>query len=106
VLHYLFAPDSGPELSVYYLIWISIFLAVNIVWDIATPKTPPFHFTSLGSKVSTVHNAAFFCSSLLLVIAVIKPDIWNLAKESYIPNILAGVSGILTSLPAICPYKL
>jgi hypothetical protein len=102
----MFAPAGPGDLGICYLIWIGIFIILNISWDIGTPKTKPFHIVKLKDKTGILHHGASFCSSLLLIVAIFDPKVWDLAKESYIPIILAGASGILTSIPAICPYKL
>ena len=106
MFRYLFAPQSATELAIYYLLWISIFLFINITWDIFTPKTETFHISRMKDKISTVHSASFFCSSLLLLLSVVEPPLFALAKDTYVPIILAGASGLLSSSPALCPYEI
>jgi hypothetical protein len=105
VLFYLFTPQATADIGVFYFLWVTIFLSVNIAWDIFTSKTPQFHLSMLKAKLSILHSATFFCSSLLLLLTIAEPNLWILAKETYVPIILAGISGILTSVPALCPYE-
>ncbi len=104
LLHNILAPTNVEELINFYLIWILLFLSINIIWDIKTTKTPVFHFTSLAGKAALLHPASFFCSSLLIIVACKEPDVWKLAEEIKIPILLTGFSGVLTSIVAFCPY--
>jgi hypothetical protein len=105
VLFYLFTPQGAADIGIFYFAWVAIFLSVNIIWDIFTSRTPEFHLSMLTTKLRTLHSATFFCGSLLLLLTIVEPNLWVLAKETYVPIVLAGISGVLTSLPAICPYE-
>lgn len=105
LLHIIWAPSDVKELMYFYLFWVVLFLFINIVWDIKSNETPDFHFTAIADKVSLLHPASFLCSSLLIIVACIDPTVWKLAEEIKIPILLTGISGILTSAAACCPYK-
>lgn len=104
VFYYFFAPQTAGDVGIFYFLWITLFLVINIVWDIVSTNTGSFHIVNLRDKLATLHSATFFCSSLLMLMAVWEPNVWLLAKETYVPIILAGASGILSSLPYLCPY--
>lgn len=106
VWHYLFAPRIKSDLPIYYLIWIGLFVMTNILWDVGTHRTKRFHLIDVSKKLGIVHQGSFFCSSLLLIIAAFNHGVWQMTEESYIPILIAGISGILASIPALCPYKL
>lgn len=89
----------------FYFVWIAIFLGVNIVWDIQTRRTPKFHLDRLKDKYDVVYNAIAFCSSLLILVSLVSPTVQKLGKDTTVPLILAGFSGLLRALPALCPYK-
>jgi hypothetical protein len=105
IFHIVLAPSDVNELMYFYLVWIVMFLLINIVWDIYSPNTPKFHFSEIGGKVTLLHPASFLCSSILIIVACINPQVWKLAEEIKIPILLTGISGILTSVSACCPYK-
>jgi hypothetical protein len=105
ILGDLFYPTDVTSLTIYYLAWITLFVLANIVWDIRSDKTPPFHITNLRKKISVVHSAAMFASSLLIVIALLNPSVDKIARDTIVPLILAALAGMLTTLPALCPYS-
>lgn len=105
ILDYTLTPSDTGHLTVYYLFWIVLFVSVNTIWDIRTKKTPTFHLAKLREKADVLHHAATFCSSLLIITALISPAVGHLATETAIPMILAGGSGILRAIPALCPYE-
>lgn len=89
----------------FYFVWISVFLLVNVVWDINSPRTPPFHLHRMTEKYDVVYNAATFCSGLLILVALVSPTVAKLGKDTTVPLILAGIASLLRAVPAICPYK-
>ena len=103
-LSYVFLPDDASHLTVYYLIWMGFFVGINTIWDILTPKTDSFHLSKMKDKVTVLHDAVSFCSSALIITAIMSPTVRQVAKDTTIPLVLAGASGILRSLPALCPY--
>jgi hypothetical protein len=105
IFHIVLAPSDVTELMYFYLFWVVLFLFINIVWDIYSSKTPKFHFTEIADKVTLLHPASFLCSSILIIVACIDPTVWKLAEEIKVPILLTGISGILTSAAACCPYK-
>jgi hypothetical protein len=104
VFYYFFTPQSVADVGIFYFLWIALFMSINIIWDICSTNTGAFHIVKLKDKIGTLHSATFFCSSLLLLMAVWEPNVWLLAKETYLPIILAGASGLLSSAPYLCPY--
>lgn len=99
------APASTDQLTIFYLAWIGLYVAINVVWDVRTSRTPPFHVAVLTSKLSVLYNAATFTSSLLIVIATVSPNVRKVAGDTVIPLLLAGLSGVFVALSEICPYK-
>jgi len=97
-------PGTTSQLTVYYLFWILAFLLINTIWDIQSDKTPPFHIAMLKEKHGVLYNASTFCSSLLIITAIVSPTVRQIAKDTTLPLILAGVAGILRAVPALCPY--
>lgn len=59
----------------------------------------------MRDKVTVAYDAATFCSSILIISALISPTVRAISKDTTIPLIIAAVSGILRALPALCPYK-
>ena len=92
-------------MSVYYLIWISIFFCINTIWDIITSKTPKFHIANMKDRMDVLYGASTFCSSLLILMGLVSPTVRQLSKDTIVPLILAGFAGILRGIPALCPYK-
>ncbi|MEH3118279.1 MAG: hypothetical protein PGN25_12005 [Methylorubrum populi] len=105
VFKVVFLPADVGEMTVYYLIWISIFFFINIFWDIRTSKTPSFHIANMKDKMDVLYGASTFCSSLLILIGLVSPTVKQLAKDTILPLILAGCAGILRGIPSLCPYK-
>lgn len=101
----IFCPDSVESVGVFYLVWISAFMLVHIGWDAASKNTENFHLGKLKYKVNIVYEAATFCSSFLLLLALIEPRARSLAGDIYLPFALAGFSGIIQSISALCPYS-
>lgn len=99
------APSNSADLATYYLFWISLFLGINVLWDVFTSRTPSFHMERLTEKGDVLFSAASFCSSLLIITGFISPHVQQLSRDTMVPLILAGFSGIIKTLPAICPYK-
>lgn len=100
----IFCPSNAQHIGIFYFFWIASFMSVHILWDIFSPHTDSFHIGRLGSKTSVVYNAATFCSSFLLLLAIIEPAARTAAGEYSLPFALAGFSGIIQSLGAIAPY--
>ena len=101
----LLAPQNTGELPVFYLFWVVLYLAINIIWDIFSGRTPEFHLANLGQKSSVTFNAASFASSLLLVVGLCDKDTMKVAGDTIVPILLAGLSGVMFALQEICPYK-
>lgn len=102
----VFAPQNIQQLPVFYLFWILVYLTVNVVWDIRSSRTPPFHIAQLSAKTTVAFNAASFTSSLLIVMGLFDKKVMQLAGDTMLPLVLAALSGILFSLAELCPYKL
>jgi hypothetical protein len=99
------APSNSAELATYYLFWISVFLGINVIWDVCTSRTPRFHLERLTEKGDVLFSAASFCSSLLIIASFLSSHVQQLSRDTMVPLILAGFSGIIKTVPAICPYK-
>jgi hypothetical protein len=100
----MFSPRVAEHIGGFYLLWMTIFIGINIIWDIRSKKTPTFHLSMMPQKTTVVYNAATFCSSILLLLAVFQPAARTLAGDVYVPLALAGFSGLTQSIGAICPY--
>ena len=100
-----FSPGTVRELSIYYLIWISAFLLINIAWDVFTPNTPRFHFHNLKGKISTLYAATTFSSSFLLLLSLFSAGVTKVVGDTLVPLILAGLTGILYAISELCPYN-
>ena len=105
ILPFVLTPANPADLAVFYLFWISLFLGVNVAWDIATSRTPEFHLDRLKEKGDVLFSAASFCSSLLIIVSFLSMSVQQLSRDTMIPLILAGFSGLIRAFPAICPYK-
>jgi hypothetical protein len=102
---YLFLPSNTGEMSVCYFVWISFFLIVNVAWDIKSRRTPTFHLDRFKDKGDVLFSASAFCSSILILGGLLSPRVQELAKDTTVPLILAGFSGLVRAIPALCPYK-
>jgi hypothetical protein len=105
ILGDLFYPSDITSLTIFYLAWIAVFVMINIAWDIFSHRTPPFHISHLRDKISVLHSAAAFSSSLLIIISLINPAVEKLVKDTTVPLMLAALAGMLMTLPALCPYS-
>jgi len=97
-------PSSSRQLFIFYVAWISLFLAINLLWDVLSPLTPVFHLHRIRDKVGTLYAASTFCSSLLLLISLFDSDVATVAGDTLLPMIQAGMTGLLHSVGEICPY--
>ena len=105
IAKFTLAPPDTVSLTIFYLFWIVLFLFINISWDIATPNTPSFHIESLKGKINVVHHGVAFCSSLLVVVSLLNPAVREVARDTMVPLLIAGISGMLLTIPALCPYS-
>lgn len=101
----LLCPQSLQQLSIFYLFWILLYMAVNIIWDIRSSQTADWHIADLTGKIGPLYNAASFASSFLLLVAAFDPKVRALAGDTVAPLILASLSGIFVSVGEVCPYK-
>ncbi len=101
---FLFLPVDTRGLSICYLFWISLFLGINILWDVYTPLTPRFHVSALRSKVETLFNAGTFASSLLVISSLFDNQTAQTVSAAGIAHVMAGLSGLLISVSGLCPY--
>lgn len=99
-------PTSKIGVTYFYLFWSSIFVAIHMVWDWKSPNTPRFHILNLKSKINVLFSATTFCSSVLILLSLINRDLFQILGNVTVPLFLAGASGILLTIPEICPYKL
>ncbi len=106
IASYVLTPTTVDRLTVYYLVWILVFVGINIFWDIRSKKTEPFHISKINNKIDTLYNGAGLASNVLIIIALMDSSVRQLALNTTVPLILAGFSGIFRSLPSLCPYKI
>ena len=102
---YFLLPSNLSELVAYYFAWTLLFLAINVIWDVATKRTPPFHLDRFKEKGDVLFSAAAFCSSLLILTSLESDAVQKVARDTTVPLILAGFSGLLRAIPALCPYR-
>jgi hypothetical protein len=81
------------------------YLAINIIWDISSPRTERFHLSKLQTKTNVVHAAALLCSSVLLICVLFLKTVEQLTNEMAVPLALASLSGILQAFSGLCPYE-
>lgn len=106
LLKCMFLPASTSDMAVYYLIWIILFLSINIFWDINSDKTPDFHLQNIKAKTGALYSAATFCSSMLLIISLFSEAVATIVGNTLVPVILAGLTGILHAISDLCPYPI
>lgn len=102
----VFLPSSSSDLGVFYLVWITLFLAIHIIWDWRSKLTPTFHLKRLEEKFGVLFSAASFASSAIIVLSLLSQSVGLLFSDNVLPLVIAGLSGVLQSLPALCPYEL
>lgn len=100
----LFIPQTSEQLVQAYLLWMALFFAVNVVWDIFSRRTPAFHLYRLKEKPSLAMGATSFCSSSLLLGSLLSPQTAIVVGATPVPTLIAGSVGVLLSLTALCPY--
>lgn len=71
---------------------------------IATKRTASFHMDRFKDKGDVLFSASSFCSALLILTGM-SPEVQQLGKDTLVPLVLAGFSGLIRALPALCPYK-
>jgi hypothetical protein len=98
-------PSSSRQLFIFYVAWLSVFLGINLLWDVLSPLTPVFHLHRIRDKVGTLYAASTFCSSLLLLISLFDSGVAKVAGETLLPMIQAGMTGLLHSIGEICPHE-
>lgn len=102
----LFSPTEASGVAEFYAIWITIFLLVNICWDIFTPRTGGFHLSHMSEKVDTLFSATTFASSIYLLLTVFQQQQTVLSGSAKIPLIISAISGALVSIKHLCPYEI
>jgi hypothetical protein len=102
---YVILPTGKGQLIACYLVWVVPYLAINIIWDISSPRTERFHLSKLQTKTNVVHAAALLCSSVLLICALFSETTEQLTNEMAVPLALASLSGILQAFSGLCPYE-
>jgi len=95
--------NSKNDIAIFYVIVTALFLTIHIVWDYRSEKTPPFDLRNLKAKVPVVFSAVTFCSSFLLLAALLDRNIFPLLGDSIVPVLVSGSAGILISLADLSP---
>jgi hypothetical protein len=103
-LWHIIFPANLRELSISYLFGSMLYLSINIIWDMKSKYTPSFHFSTLKEKMDTLFNGVTCSSSFLVISSVFDAKTAEVVGASGIAYVLAGLSGILVSLSALCPY--
>jgi TRAP-type C4-dicarboxylate transport system permease large subunit len=102
----MFSPTEASGVAEFYAIWITMFLLVNICWDIFTPRTGGFHLSHMSEKVDTLFSATTFASSIYLLLTVFQQEQTVLTGSAKIPLIISAISGALVSIKYLCPYEI
>ncbi len=102
----LFSPTEQSGVAEFYSIWMTLFLGVNIIWDVFSPRTEAFHFGHLSEKVDTLFSATTFSSSFYLLLTVFQNETTTLTGSAKIPLIISAFSGVLISFKYLCPYEI
>lgn len=98
-------PSNLQEVAYFYSIWIGLYVAINIVWDIFSKRTEPFHISQMNNKISVLYNASTFTSSLLVLLGGIFSEVRGVAGDTVVPLLLAGLSGLMIGVAGLCPYS-
>lgn len=104
--NFMFSPNLASGVGEFYALWITLFVVVNVIWDILTPRTEPFHFSHLSEKVDTLFSSTTFASSLYLMLTVFQQETTILTGSSKVPLIISAFSGVLISIRYLCPYDI
>lgn len=102
----LLAPQNTQELTRFYFILCTGYLAVHLIWDALCKETPPFSLDKLQFKMNEVYSSSTFATSAFFI--VILFDIKNPLRTSdafIFPLIIAALTGFMISLSAIAPKK-
>jgi hypothetical protein len=102
----LIFPLRSGAIAEFYALWITLFLAINIFWDIFSKRTEAFHPGHLSEKVDTLFSATTFASSLFLLLTLFHADELKFSGGEKVPLIIAGFSGVLVSVKYLCPYEI
>ncbi len=102
----LFVPTQDSGVGEFYAIWMTLFVGANIVWDIFTPRTEPFHLAHLPEKVDTLFSATTFASSLFLFLTIFQKETLEISGAGKVPIVISGISGLLISLRYLFPYEI
>jgi len=94
-------PTDLDGVKLFYAIVIFGCLALNILWDIFSRKTEDFTAASLKGKIGVSYGASTLASSLLVLISVFHDGLALVLGEFWIPLLLAGIAGVLVSLPEV-----
>lgn len=102
----VFAPSTTDQIPTFYCVWMLIYIAVHIVWDARSERTPSFNVVRLAQRHHLIYSGATFASSLLIVLGVLTNSVRELISDTALPLLIAGGSGILSSISAAAPYRL
>lgn len=102
----LFSPSESSGVAEFYAIWITLFLLVNVGWDILTPRTASFHLSHISEKVDTLFSATTFASSFYLLLTIFQQTQTVLSGSAKVPLVISAFSGVLVSIKYLCPYEI
>ncbi|MGP6379393.1 hypothetical protein ACTZGB_07590 [Yersinia bercovieri] len=81
-------------------------MAVHIVWDCLSKKTPPFALENLQYKLNELYASSTFATSAFFFLMLF--DIQNPLRSSdafIFPLIIASLTGFMISIAAIVPKQ-
>jgi hypothetical protein len=102
----MFVPTQDSGVGEFYALWMTLFVLINVAWDVLTPRTDPFHLVHLPEKVDTLFSATTFASSLFLLLTIFQKETLEISGASKVPIVISGISGLLISLRYLCPYEI
>lgn len=97
-------PETSEQLVHCYLFWMLVFFVINILWDIRSPHTPPFHIHRFSEKANLIVGATSFCSSALLLGSVLNKATSIVVGATPVPLLIGAGLGLILSLSSLCPY--
>lgn len=97
-------PQSSEQMLQTYLIWLVVFMVINVIWDILSPNTPPFHVNRLKDKIGVVVGSTSFSSGILIFSSAFDATTKTVVGSSPAALVVAGAVSLLLSASFLCPY--
>jgi fatty acid desaturase len=99
-LSILLYPATKEEITIFYLFWTVLYIAIHLFWEWSIGK---FKLIKLKSKVPVLFSATSFATSIILLLSLTDPNLFKIVGDSVIPLIIAGLSGVLFGLSELVP---